>query len=203
MSGTINESIQPLKEDERLTIDRKFPTFCDQAQQVSFNKEQQSANVVVDEAKLTASLQYDLSLMEGWGAPYHKQRLEDCSFKNQDRMSPTPKRKYPRRNSKTAAMLQASTISAQHPRYQQRNDAVTSMLSPLLKEERASLFKLDLPMDEQCFDASLSAPMKKRQKSDSCEKVSAKMASSCVGIESRNRSRSDTLRALSPTTDTE
>jgi hypothetical protein len=185
MSGTTNESIQPLKEDERLTIDRKFPT-CDQAQQVSFNKDQQSANVVVDEAKLTASLQYDLSFMEGWGAPYHKQRLEDCSFKNQDWMSPTPKRKYQRRNSKTAAMLQASTISAQYPRYQQRNDAVTSMLSPLLKEERASLFKLDLPMDEQCFDASLSAPMKKRQKSDSCEKVSAKMASSCDGIQSRN-----------------
>jgi hypothetical protein len=201
MSRTTNQSIQPLKEDERLTIDPKSPVFWNQAQQVSNKKltrtynqgiqplrnderlttdckspiflnqklqisKQESTSQVVDEAKLATTLRLNLSLTEGRD-PYQKQhRRED--FKDHGPMSPTPKRRYQRRNSKTAAMLGPSVTLIQQRRYQRRNSAVASMLFPLTKEH-VSPFNLDLPMDEERYEAILSAPSKKRRNSDTCE----------------------------------
>lgn len=128
MIGTMNQSINLLKEDERLSIDRNSPMiFAGKAlthQRVNSIVES-CKEKIVDEAHLFSSL----SLKEERN-PFQKSHSfgeDDALSSRTQRLSPDtdltppsiPRRRFSRRNSKTASMLATATLAVQQNQEQQ------------------------------------------------------------------------------------
>jgi hypothetical protein len=152
----VNQCIQPMREDDGLATDCRYPIFLNQKLKIS---KQETASQVVDEANLT-NLKLNRSFTEQVDAHQKQHHVEDSI--DYSPMSPKPMRRYQRRNSKTAAMLSPSVASIQ------QQSALPSTLF-LLSKEHVSPFNSDLPMDKGSNEAVPSTSRKKRRNSDTCE----------------------------------